>query len=124
MPTSGAYEFKLSVSSKGGFVEDGTDLKPGEWAWVDRTDVYEANGIAEKRRWLVIYACCPDCGHLMTLYRRRDATEPKGHSIDREGNLNPSVGHSYKVAGVEQCGFHTMPTRLLGFVDYRGVVHG
>jgi len=121
MPTSGAYEFKLAASAKGGLIEDELAIKPGEWAWIDRTQLYEAGGVREENcRWLMIYACCPDCKQLMTLYRRRAATEPQGHSIDAQGNLHPSVGHSWRVAGVEQCGFHTMPTRLLGFIDLRG----
>jgi hypothetical protein len=55
----------------------------------------------------------------MTLYRKRGEGEAKGHTIDAGGNVSPSVLHTWKSNGVEQCGFHTMPTRLQGFVDKR-----
>mgnify|MGYP003578845527 CR=1 FL=1 len=67
----------------------------------------------------MIYACCPDCGHAMTLYRKRGDFEPKGHDIDASGNISPSVLHSWTMNGAEQCGFHTMPTKLLGFMEKR-----
>lgn len=120
MPTQWAYAFKLAAAAKDGLVEDGHLLKPGEWAWVDRTIDYTPDGIKEKTRWLMIYACCPDCKLPMTLFRRRGKTEPAGHTIDKDGNIKPSVLHSYKIEGVEQCGFHTQPTKLLGFIDLRG----
>lgn len=114
MPTSGPYEFRLAAKAVGGLIEDALDLGRGEWAWIDRS------GDVGQPGWLMIYACCPDCGEPLTLYRRRGESEPAGHSIDAQGNVHPSVLHSYIVGGVEQCGFHTMPTRLLGFVDRRG----
>lgn len=119
MPTSGSYNFKLSAKAKDGLIEDPIDLERGEWAWIDRTTDYEAVGIKESCRWLMIYAGCPDCGQPMTLYRRRGAGEAKGHDIDGQGNIRPSVLHSFPVNGVEQCGFHTQPTKLLGFMDLR-----
>lgn len=120
MPTTGSYQFKLAVASKDGLVEDGHLLQKGEWAWVDRTADYEAGGVKETCRWLMIYACCPDCGNALTLYRKRGVKEPVGHDIDAAGNVSPSVLHTWQVNGVEQCGFHTQPTKLLGFVDLRG----
>lgn len=120
MPTTGAYEFKLAPKAVSGVVKDENDIAVGEWAWIDRTADYEAGGVKESCRWLMIYARCPDCKELCTLYRRRGAGEVKGHDIDKNGNVSPSVLHTWQVNGVEQCGFHTMPTRLLGFVDLRG----
>lgn len=119
MPTTGAYEFKLASIAKDGLVEDErAHLIPrGEWAWIDRTAEFAALG--EPGRFLMIYAMCPDCGELMTLYRKRGEGEAASHKIDSDGNLYPSVLHTWQVAGVEQCGFHTQPTRLLGFVDLR-----
>jgi uncharacterized protein YbaR (Trm112 family) len=120
MPTTGYYEFKLAPKAKGGVIEDENDILPGEWAWIDRTADYEGPDFKGTVRWLMIYACCPDCKQPLTLYRRRGAGEPKGHDIDSQGNISPSVLHSWICEGVEKCGFHTMPTKLLGFVDLRG----
>lgn len=115
MPTSGAYEFKLSPKAVGGVIEDEMGMLPGEWAWVQK-DILGTDG-----KFVAIYACCPDCGLLMTLWRRFGfIDEPKGHQVDAQGNVNPSVLHRYVVDGVDRCGFHTMPTRLLDFVDLRG----
>lgn len=119
MPTTGAYDFKLAAKAKEGVIDDAYDLEPGEWAWIDRTTDYEEAGVKFKDRWLMIYAGCPDCKQPMTLYRRRSQGEAKGHDIDAKGNIRPSVLHTWPVNGVEQCGFHTQPTRLLGFVDLR-----
>lgn len=119
MPTTGYYEFKLAAEAKGGVIEDECDMLPGEWAWIDRTTDYEGPDYKGKVRWLMIYACCPDCKLPLTLYRRRGDGEPKGHDIDSQGNISPSVLHSWVCEGVEKCGFHTMPTKLLGFVDLR-----
>ncbi len=99
MPTTGAYEFILSDKAKHGIVSDAMLLGRGEWAWVDRQ--------VDEKRWLMVNACCPDCGHPMTLWRRLEGTEASGHTIDSAGNVRPSVLHSYKVDGVERCGFHT-----------------
>ncbi len=110
MPTSGSYEFRLAQIAVNGFVPDelAHTMKGGEWAWIDRGEFG-----------LMIYAMCPDCNQLATLFRKRGDSEAQGHSIDSLGNINPSVLHSYKEAGVEKCGFHTQPTRLMGFVDKR-----
>lgn len=119
MPTAGAYEFKRAAASADGLVSDEKAIQKGEWAWIDRTADYLAAGVKETCRWLMIYARCPDCGFLCTLYRKRGPGEAKGHDIDSQGNISPSVLHTWPVDGVEQCGFHTSPTRLLGFVDRR-----
>ncbi len=111
MPTTGSYEFRLSDKAKDGVVKDAVELQRGEWAWVDRTTV--------DRRYLMLNACCPDCGLAIGLWRKYGVDEPIGHSIDSEGNVRPSVLHSYKVDGVEKCGFHTQPTKLIGFIDLR-----
>ena len=111
MPTTGSCEFKLSNEAKNGVVSDPVLLGRGEWAWVDRS--------VDGKRWLMVNAGCPDCGHPMTLWRRLEGTDAAGHTIDAAGLVKPSVAHSYKVEGVEKCGFHTQPTKLLGFVDLR-----
>ncbi len=120
MPTTGSYQFKLAAKASGGVIADGLDLEPGEWAWIDRTQDYEVDGIKAGTRWLMIYACCPDCKQHLCLYRKRGENEGRGHDIDAQGNISPSVLHTWVVAGVEQCGFHTQPTKLLGFIDLRG----
>lgn len=111
MPTSGAYEFKLAPAAKEGLIEDEMKIEIGEWAWVEKE-------ISKDRPWKAIYAKCPDCRHLMTLWRGF-GSDRKGHVIDGSGNVSPSVLHSYVVGGMEQCGFHTMPTKLLDFIDRR-----
>lgn len=118
MPTAGSYEFKLAAAAQDGLVEDShvDQIKPGEWAWIDRSadfaDLVDSYC-------LMIYARCPDCTQLMTLYRKRGDSEPKGHTIDAGGNVTPSVLHTWQSNGVEQCGFHTAPTKLVGFVERR-----
>lgn len=106
MPVNGPYEFRLSTSAKAGLVEDAVNIEPGAWAW------YKNDGF------LAVFACCPDCKQPMTLWRRFGA-DTHGHQLDSRGNLHPSVLHSFPVNGVETCGFHSMPTRLLDFVDLR-----
>lgn len=112
MARSGAYEFKLAVAAKDALIEDEARILPGEWAWV------EMETTASGGHYRAIYARCPDCLELMTLWRSF-GNDQKGHTIDGAGNVHPSVLHSWPVNGVEQCGFHTMPTRLLGFIDRR-----
>ena len=121
MPTQGSYQFKLAPKAVDGVIKDENDIMPGEWAWIDRTADYEGPDYKGKVRWLMIYACCPDCKLPLTLYRRRGEGEGKGHDIDAQGNVSPSVLHSFMFGDppVEQCGFHTYPTKLLGFVDLR-----
>lgn len=118
MPTLGRYEFKLAAAAKDGFLPDSNidQMKPGEWAWIDRSA--DLSDLADSYC-LMIYACCPDCSQLMTLYRKRGDSEAQGHMIDITGNVSPSVLHTWKVNGVEQCGFHSIPTRLLGFMERR-----
>lgn len=113
MPTAGPYEFKLaSAAGQGGVVDNENVIWRGEWAWVDRQH-------AGARRWLAIYVRCPDCGTLATLWRRYgDASDQHGHQIDGQGGISPSVGCP-DIPGRVPCGFHTQPTKLLGFVDRR-----
>ncbi len=134
MPTTGSYQFKLAPKAIGGIIQNEMEILPGEWAWIDRTVDYQAADLKETAqaqaipwkqqsdRWLMIYACCPDCKLPVTLYRRRGAGEGKGHDIDAQGNISPSVLHSYMFGDppVERCGFHTQPTKLLDFIDLRG----
>jgi len=105
MPTAGAYEFKLASKAVNLQVpnEHLEYIGSGEWAWVNHPDIG-----------LMLIVGCPDCEHPATLWRMG-----KGHHIAPDGNVSPSVFHSYMVAGKEACGFHTQPTRLLGFVDLR-----
>lgn len=116
MPTTGAYEFK-PANADALFVGDVSSpdlLLPGHWAWVDRTEELG-------ERFLTIYMTCPDCKGLASLGYKRGDKPWHGHSIDAEGNISPSVLHSWKY-GTEQkemCGFHTQPTKLLGFKDRR-----
>lgn len=115
MPTTGAYEFKLATASQNGVVVDENTIERGEWAWIDRTQEWTSveNQAAGKRRWLMIYCRCPDCGILATVWRLQS---PPGHTheIAADGTLSPSVQCPHA-----PCGFHTQPTKLLGFVDLR-----
>jgi len=114
MPTIGYYEFK-PVNAQALIVGDVSSpdmLPPGTWAWVDRSE-----DLGE--RFVCIYMTCPDCKGLATLGHKRGDKPWVGHDIDAAGNISPSVLHSWKMEGVEQCGFHTQPTKLLGFVDRR-----
>jgi hypothetical protein len=115
MPTTGAYEFK-PANQEALIVGDVTSpdmLPPGTWAWVDRSEPDE--------RFLAIYMTCPDCKGLASLGWKRGDKPWQGHGIDAQGNISPSVLHTWKYGDppVEQCGFHTEPTKLLGFVDKR-----
>lgn len=109
MPTTGAYEFKLTVKAKEGVIDDENLIDRGCWAWIDRT--------TKERRWLSIYLRCPDCGILATLWRSF-GDKSHGHQIDAQGNISPSVGCPHVIDG-KPCGFHTQPTRLISFVDRR-----
>lgn len=114
MPTTGSYEFK-PANAEALFVGDVhtvEQLPPGTWAWVDRTEELG-------ERFLTIYMTCPDCKGLASLGYKRGDKPWHGHGIDADGNITPSVLHSYKMDGVEQCGFHTQPTKLIGFKDRR-----
>lgn len=113
MPTSGSYEFKLAPEAEDGLIVDEKWIGRGEWAWIER-DTTATGG----RLWRSIYARCPDCGELMTLWRSY-GDQTKGHDIDAQGNVHPSLAHSWIYDGVEKCGFHTQPTKLLDFVERR-----
>lgn len=109
MPTTGAYEFKLAPKAFKGVISDENNINRGEWAWIDRTQEWACG----TRRWLMVYARCPDCGFLSTVWR---IGSPPGHTheLDAAGVLTPSVQCPH-----EPCGFHTQPTRLADFVDLR-----
>jgi hypothetical protein len=107
MPTTGAYEFKLAAQAVDFKISEDRIylIEKGEWAWIDlRIDTHG---------WLLMFRC-PDCGETGALWQ-----DGRGHTIDSDGNVTPSVLHSWTYAGVERCGFHTQPTKLLGFVDLR-----
>jgi len=107
MPRTGAYEFKLAAGARNGTVQEDSEIAPGCWAWVDRTST---------ARWLILYVRCPDCGCLGTLWFQRGDKNGRGHDIDSAGNVNPSVQETCQHT---ECGFHTQPTKLLGFVELR-----
>lgn len=106
MVTTGAYEFKLAAAAgPGGVIANENKIEKGEWAW------FERHG---ERHWLSIYICCADCGFIGTLWRSY-GDDKHGHQIDAQGNVSPSVG----CPNPKVCGFHTKPTKLLGFVERR-----
>lgn len=115
MPTTGAYEFKLAPAAVKAVVEDENVIARGEWAWIDRTQEWGELDpqTTVRRRWLMVYARCPDCGLLSTLWRI-GSRAGHSHEIDCAGNLSPSVQCPH-----DGCGFHTQPTRLLNFQDLR-----
>lgn len=108
MPTSGSYTFKLAKTAVNGLVADENTIEKGEWGWIDKS---------LSSRWLSIYMRCPDCGFLSTLWRSY-GDEAKGHQIDKQGNVSPSVGCQHTLYGAT-CGYHTQPTLLEGFIDRR-----
>jgi hypothetical protein len=116
MPSTGAYEFKPHNAAAliVGDVSSPDVLLPGTWAWVDRTEELG-------ERFLTIYMTCPDCKGLASLGYKRGDKPWHGHNIDPAGNISPSVLHSWKYGNppVEKCGFHTQPTKLVGFVERR-----
>jgi len=102
MSRSGYYEMKLSPLAVSGVVpSDHLEwIGKGEWAWVSTVD----------HGWILIHRC-PDCDCMGTLWQNGT-----GHNIDASGNVTPSV----KMTCMHpECDFHTMPTKLLGFVDIR-----
>lgn len=121
MPTTGSYEFKLAAKAVNGIIADESEIAVGEWAWIDRTVDWTEDGVKHEKRHLLIYARDPDCKELCTLWRRLSGDQEHGHTIDAQGNISPSVLHHWPYGDPQQerCGFHTQPTRLLGFVDLR-----
>lgn len=122
MPVNGPYDFRLAVKAVGGLISNENDIAVGEWAWIDRTTDFEDQGVPQTKRYLLIYARDPDCKTLCTVWRRfGDSGEPHGHQIDGHGNVTPSLLHNWPYGDPpsEKCGFHSYPTRLLGFVDLR-----
>jgi len=113
MPVNGPYNFKRAAKADArGVIENDDDIGVGEWAWVDR----EVSDV----RLLMIYLRDPDCKTLCTVYRRF-GKEASGHDLDGQGKLSPSVLHNWPFGDPpqERCGFHSMPTMLLDFVDIR-----
>ena len=117
MPTSGAYEFRRAAKADGsGLVVDENDIAVGEWAWIKKLP-----GGGQAAGVLLLYLRDPDCKELCTLWYRLDGDTQRGHTIDAQGNVSPSILHTWKYGDppVERCGFHTSPTKLLDFVDKR-----
>lgn len=110
MPTTGAYEFRRAAKSVNGVVTNENDIAVGEWAWLDR------GAEEEPQRRYILLIRDPDCQMEGTLW-----FQGKGHTIDTQGNVSPSILHSWKYGDppIEKCGFHTQPTKLLEFVDLR-----
>jgi len=108
MSTTGAFTFQLAPSAKEGIVEDENTIGRGEWGWIDRTGDF-----GDSKKHLMIYARCPDCGILSTLWREGS---PPGHSheIGATGLVSPSIQCPH-----QGCGFHTQPSTLAGFVELR-----
>lgn len=122
MPVNGAYDFRRAQKADvRGVVLDEKDIDVGEWAWLDRTSEFVADGVPQEKKFLLIYLRDPDCKTLCTLWRRFGNSEPVGHAIDAQGNVHPSILHNWPYGDPprENCGFHSMPTRLLDFVDLR-----
>lgn len=110
MPTTGSYEIKLCPRAKDGFVPDERidDIGLGEWAWIDKSYVFDG-----RRQFYMVCFRCPDCKLMGTIWRPTAAGGSEGHTIDADGTVRPSILCSHK------CGFHTTPTRLLGFMEKR-----
>lgn len=122
MPTNGPYDFKRAAKAQNGLIVDENDIEVGEWAWIDRTTDFEQDGAKQTKRYLMIYLRDPDCKTLCTVWRRfGDSGEVHGHQIDGQGNVKPSVLHTWPYGDPphERCGFHSYPTRLLDFIDLR-----
>jgi hypothetical protein len=117
MPTTGAYQFrKAQKADARGVVPDENDIAVGEWGWEIRAIKLEEG----EKHYLLLMLRDPDCKELCTLWRRF-GTDVKGHDIDAQGNVTPSVFHQWPYGDPprERCGFHTQPTKLLDFVDIR-----
>lgn len=122
MPVNGPYNFKRAAKANAqGVVLKDEDIGVGEWAWIDRTQEWEDAGAKQSKRHLLIYLRDPDCKELCTVWRRFGDGKPQGHDIDGQGNVTPSVLHNWPFGDPpqERCGFHSIPTKLLDFVDIR-----
>lgn len=118
MTTVGPYSFtRAAAADPQGLIQDENRILPGEWAWIDRAQDWSDGKGDSSRRWLMIYARCPDCLTLSTVWR---LNAPAGHShdLDPQGHLTPSVECPHQPNGAP-CGFHTHPTTLRDFVDLR-----
>jgi len=121
MPVNGPYDFKRAVKADArGVVQKDEDIGVGEWAWIDRTLDWSDGDVEHKKRVLMIYLRDPDCKTLCTVWRKF-GDEVHGHDLDAAGNISPSVLHQWPYGDPpqERCGFHSMPTKLLDFVDLR-----
>lgn len=122
MPVNGPYDFRRAAKAgPDGIVEDENDIDVGEWAWI-RKPVEIGEGDSKKQvLYLLIYVRDPDCKTLCTVWRRFGSDKPHGHDVDSFGHVTPSVLHNWPYGDppTERCGFHSIPTRLLGFVDVR-----
>jgi hypothetical protein len=122
MPINGPYNFKRAAKGDArGVVADEKDIAVGEWAWIDRSPEWVEAGVTRTQRYLLIYLRDPDCKELCTLWRRFGEGKVDGHEIDGQGNVSPSILHQWPFGDPpqERCGFHSMPTKLLDFVDLR-----
>jgi hypothetical protein len=121
MPTTGSYSFRRAAKAgPDGVVADENDIAVGEWAWIQFEIECDEGGLKTTKKYLLIYLRDPDCKTLCTLWRRFGEVSV-GHDIDGQGNVSPSVLHNWPYGDppTERCGFHTQPTKLLGFVDKR-----
>lgn len=112
MPVNGPYQFRRAAKSDArGMIDDENEIQVDEWAWVRRPGDPE---------FLMLLLRDPDCRMLATIWRRF-GSDVKGHQIDAQGNVHPSILHTwlYGDPPAERCGFHSMPTRLLDFTDIR-----
>lgn len=117
MPVNGPYVFKRAAKADvRGVIQDENDIAVDEWAWIEKLP-----GGDQSSRVLLIYLRDPDCKELCTLWYRLDGDVQRGHEIDAQGNVKPSVLHTWQYGEpkVERCGFHSSPTQLLDFVDLR-----
>lgn len=119
MPVNGPYQFKRAAKADAqGVIADENEIGVDEWAWF-RISI-QSNKPAAEMQHLMLLIRDPDCKELATIWRRF-GTDAKGHQIDGQGNVHPSILHTwpYGEPPVERCGFHSIPTRLLDFVDVR-----
>lgn len=119
MPVNGPYQFKRAVKADPqGVIADENEIGVDEWAWVRRTIPLDTPG--DEKHYLMLLIRDPDCRELATVWRRF-GTDVQGHQIDGHGNIHPSILHTWKYGEEkrEMCGFHSMPTKLIDFVDVR-----
>ena len=79
---------------------DPTVYAPGTWELVFHEDEGDTPSYYSAVIW------CPECGRPLSLQR--------GHHIDTEGRITPSVGHPEQYLQEQPCDWHVSP-RLLGW---------